>query len=209
MKLRDCGDHGLAAGLIDVPGIDAAGVDFGDGPGQRVLANAFGENESPLGIYFLGVVEADDAARGTEDYRCGYHRAEQRSAACFVESGDAQPAALSRFAFVTPASRAVPRSRILAQARLRAARPNQAWCPALLSSPSVQPLCRSFTSAVRRRCSPSPRKKKPAPISRSGPKSDCDLYFESAAAAPAAAAATVSNLSTRLMRAALPRSPRR
>ena len=102
MKLRDCGDHGLAAGLIDVPGIDAARIYFGDGPGQRVLAYAFGENESPFGIDFLGIIEADDSASGAEDYRCGYHRAKQRTAAGFVESGNTQPAALARFAFVTP-----------------------------------------------------------------------------------------------------------
>lgn len=102
VQLRDGGDHCLAAGLVDVPGINSAGVDFGDGPGQGVPANAFGENETPLGIYFFGIVEADDAAGGTEDNGSGNDRAEERTTASFVETSDAQPTVLSRFAFVTP-----------------------------------------------------------------------------------------------------------
>src|SRR5260221_3406409 len=39
-KLLERGGHGLAAGLIDVPGIDAGGINFGNGPGQGVLADA-------------------------------------------------------------------------------------------------------------------------------------------------------------------------
>ena len=42
-KLLERGGHGLAAGLIDVPGIDARGVDFGDRPGQSVFANSLGQ----------------------------------------------------------------------------------------------------------------------------------------------------------------------
>jgi hypothetical protein len=102
LKLRNGGDHRLAAGLIDVPGIDAASVDFGDSPGQSVQADTFGENEAPFGIYFLGVIEANDPASGAKDDSGGNHWAEQRSPARFVESGDTKPAALPRFAFVTP-----------------------------------------------------------------------------------------------------------
>src|SRR6201993_2785922 len=102
LKLRNGGAHRLAAGLIDVPGIDTASVDFGDSPGQSVQADTFGENKAALGIYFLGIVEANDATGGTEDDSSGNHRAEQRSPARFVEPGDTKPAALPRFAFVTP-----------------------------------------------------------------------------------------------------------
>jgi hypothetical protein len=67
-----------------------------------VQADALGKNEAALGIDFLGVVEANDAASRTENDGCGDDGAKQRSAACFVESGDTKPAALPRFAFVTP-----------------------------------------------------------------------------------------------------------
>ena len=40
--------HGLAAGLIDVPGVDALGIDFRDGPGESVLANAHGKFRTAL-----------------------------------------------------------------------------------------------------------------------------------------------------------------
>ncbi len=65
-------------------------------------ADAFGENEAALGIDFLGIVEADDAASGAQDDCGGDYRAEQRSATGFVESGDTKPTTLPRFAFVTP-----------------------------------------------------------------------------------------------------------
>ena len=102
LELRDGGDHSLPAGLIDVPGVDAAGINFGDCPGQSVLADALGENEAALRINFLGIVQTNDAASGTEDDSCGDDGAEQRSATRFVESGDTKPAVLPRFAFVTP-----------------------------------------------------------------------------------------------------------
>ena len=90
--------------MIDVPRVDPARVDFGYGPCERVLADPFGENEASLGVYFLRVVKANDAARRTEDYSSGDYRPKKRSAPCFVEASDTQPAALSRFAFVTPAA---------------------------------------------------------------------------------------------------------
>ena len=58
LKLRNGGDHCLPAGLIDVPGVYAAGINFGDGPGQSVLADALGENEASLVFNFLGIIEA-------------------------------------------------------------------------------------------------------------------------------------------------------
>src|SRR5271157_3126425 len=36
-ELLKGGGHGLAAGLIDVPGVDALGIDFGNGPSQGVF----------------------------------------------------------------------------------------------------------------------------------------------------------------------------
>ncbi len=48
-ELMKRGDHGLPAGLIDVPGIDALGVHFGDSPGEGVFANALGELRAAFG----------------------------------------------------------------------------------------------------------------------------------------------------------------
>src|ERR1700687_3230456 len=100
LELRNGGDHSLPAGLIDIPGVDAAGVNFGHCPGQSVQADTFSEDEAPLRIDFLGIVEANDAAGGTENDCGGNYRAEQGPAARFVEPGDTKPAALPRFAFV-------------------------------------------------------------------------------------------------------------
>ena len=76
VKLRDGGNHRLPAGLIDVPGVNPAGVDFSYRPCQRMDANSFGQNEASLGIYFLGVVEANDPARGTQNDGCCHYWAE-------------------------------------------------------------------------------------------------------------------------------------
>src|SRR5271168_1195471 len=100
-KLAQRGRHGLAAGLVDVPGVDALGVDFGDGPGDGVLANAWGEFGAAVGREFFGVVQADDAALGIEDYRGGDNWSEEGAAAGFVEAGDAHPALLAGGAFKT------------------------------------------------------------------------------------------------------------
>ena len=59
--------HGLAAGLINIPGVDAAGIDFRDCPGQSVFANSHRQHFAALGGQFLGVVEADDAPLGIQD----------------------------------------------------------------------------------------------------------------------------------------------
>src|SRR5256885_10767643 len=63
-KLLKCRGHGLAAGLIDVPGVDAGGINFGDGPRQGVFANAQSEFTAAFGRKFLGIVQADYAALG-------------------------------------------------------------------------------------------------------------------------------------------------
>ena len=95
-EFRESGGHGLAAGLQDVPCVDAAGIAFGDGPCERVLANFLSELFAAIGSELFGIVEADDAAGGIEDNGGGENGTEERAAACFVETGDARPARLSR-----------------------------------------------------------------------------------------------------------------
>ena len=56
--------HRLAAGLIDIPGIDAARIDFRDGPGKSVFANSQRQNFAALGGQFLRIVKADDPPLG-------------------------------------------------------------------------------------------------------------------------------------------------
>ena len=91
-ELVESGGHGLATGLVDIPGVDALGVDFGYGPGDGVFADAGGKLGATVGSEFFGVVEADDAALGIEDYGSGDYRAEEGAAAGFVEASDAEPA---------------------------------------------------------------------------------------------------------------------
>src|SRR5882757_68613 len=76
-KLLERGGHSLAAGLIDVPGIDAGGINFGDGPRERVFANAESEFIAAIGRNFLGIVQADNAALGIEDDGGGNDRTEE------------------------------------------------------------------------------------------------------------------------------------
>ncbi len=47
-QLLHGGSHSLTGSLINVPGVDALGIDFGDGPGEGVLADARGEFRAPL-----------------------------------------------------------------------------------------------------------------------------------------------------------------
>ena len=63
-ELVEGGGHGLATGLVDIPGVDALGVDFGVGPREGVFADAWGELGATIRSEFFGVVEADDAAFG-------------------------------------------------------------------------------------------------------------------------------------------------
>jgi hypothetical protein len=65
-----------------------------------VFANPLGEHLAPLGGNLLRIVEPDDAPLRIENNCCGYDGAEERSAADFVEPGDARPAQLSRFSLV-------------------------------------------------------------------------------------------------------------
>lgn len=103
-QLRNSGNHRLAAGLINVPRVDAAGIDFGDGPAERVFANAFCEFDAAFGREFLGIVEAHDSALGIEDHGGGEDWAEEGAAASFIETGDALPTVLSRDALVARAA---------------------------------------------------------------------------------------------------------
>jgi hypothetical protein len=59
--------HGLAAGLIDIPGVDAARINLRDRPGQSVFANSQRQNFAALGGQFLGIVQADDPPPGIQD----------------------------------------------------------------------------------------------------------------------------------------------
>src|SRR5882672_1837075 len=95
-KLLERGGHRLAAGLIDIPGVDAGGINFGDGPRESVLANAEGEFGAAIGGNLFGVVKADDAALGIEDDGGGNDRTEESATAGFVNTGDARPAEFAR-----------------------------------------------------------------------------------------------------------------
>lgn len=95
-KLLERGGHGLAAGLIDVPGVDAGGINFGDGPGQGVFTNAESEFAAAFGRNFLGIVEADNAALGIEDDGGGDDGTEESTATGFINAGDARPAEFAR-----------------------------------------------------------------------------------------------------------------
>ena len=86
----------MAAGLIDVPRVDAGSVDFGDGPGDGMFSNANGEFPAAFRSKFFRIIKADDAAFWIEDNGSGYNGAEQGTAASFVNAGDARPAELAR-----------------------------------------------------------------------------------------------------------------
>jgi hypothetical protein len=95
-ELLQGGGHGLAAGLINVPGVDALGIYFSDSPGKRMLVNAHRKFRAALGRKFFRIVEADNAALGIENDRGSDYRTEERAAPSFIETGDAHPAKLSR-----------------------------------------------------------------------------------------------------------------
>ena len=103
-ELIEGGGHGLAAGLVDVPGVNALGVDFGDGPGEGVFADARGEFGATIRSEFFGVVQAYNTALGIENYGGGSDGAEEGAAAGFVEAGDAHPAQLAGGAFESGAT---------------------------------------------------------------------------------------------------------
>jgi hypothetical protein len=114
-ELFEGGGHGLAAGLIDVPGIDALGIDFGDGPGEGMLVNPRCKLAAALRGKFFRIVEADNAALGIENDRGGDDRAEQGATAGFVETGDAHPAELSRRSLETGGAEPAHCAEILAR----------------------------------------------------------------------------------------------
>ena len=114
-ELLESSGHGLAASLIDIPGVDALGIDFGNGPSQGVFADACGEFRTAFGGKFLRIVEADDAALGIENNRGGDHRAEERAAAGLIDTGDAQPAKVSRRPLETGRAEAAHGAEILAR----------------------------------------------------------------------------------------------
>ena len=114
-KLFESGSHSLAAGLIDIPRVDALGIDFRNGPSESAFVNACGQFSAALSGKFLRIVEADNAALGIENYRGGDHRAEERAAAGFIETGDAHPAKLSRRSLETGRAQAAHGAEILAR----------------------------------------------------------------------------------------------
>ena len=88
--------HCLAAGLVDVPSVDARGIYFGHGPGESVFPDAEGEFIAAIRGELFGVVQADDSALRIENDGGSDDRAEERAAAGFIDSGDARPAELAR-----------------------------------------------------------------------------------------------------------------
>jgi hypothetical protein len=88
--------HGLPAGLINVPRINALGVHFCNGPGQCMFPDACRKFRTALGSQFFRIVEPDNPPLWIENHRGGNHRTEQRAAAGFINAGDARPAHLAR-----------------------------------------------------------------------------------------------------------------
>ena len=107
--------HGLATGLIDVPSVDALGVDFRDGPSECMLVNARGKFRTALRGEFFRIVEADNAAFGIKNDRGGDDWAEERAASGLIETGDAHPAELSRRSLETGRAEAAHCAAILAR----------------------------------------------------------------------------------------------
>src|SRR5208282_3805917 len=107
--------HGLTAGLVDVPGVYALGIDFSDGPGDSVLADALGKFRAALGRKFFRIVESDNPALGIENDRGRDDRAEKCAAASLIETGDAHPAELSRRSLETGRAEAAHWPEILAR----------------------------------------------------------------------------------------------
>ena len=90
--------HGLAAGLINIPGVDAARVDFRDRPGEGVFANSNRQDFAALGGQLLGIVEADYPPLGIQYDGRGNHLAEKRAAPHFIQTGNPLPATLASLA---------------------------------------------------------------------------------------------------------------
>ena len=112
--LQSCG-HSLAGGLINVPRVNALGVDFRDGPGEGVFANAFAEPGTAFWGELFRVIKADNSALGIENHCGGDHRAKQRASSGFVNTGDARPTQLARRSLETGRAEPVHRWGILAR----------------------------------------------------------------------------------------------
>ncbi len=98
-KLAQSGGHGLAAGLINIPGVNALRIDFRDGPGESMFANARRELIAAVGDKFFRVIEADDAPLGVQDNGCSDDGAKQRATTSFIEASDARPPEFASSAF--------------------------------------------------------------------------------------------------------------
>src|SRR5437588_7857979 len=92
--LQSCG-HSLARSLINVPRVNALGVDFRDGPGEGVFANAFAELGAAFRGEFFRVIKADNSALGIENHCGGDHRAKQRASSGLVNTSAARPIKLT------------------------------------------------------------------------------------------------------------------
>ncbi len=114
-KLLERGGHGLAAGLINIPGINALRVHLGNGPGQRVLANALGKLSASVRSDLLRIIEPNDAPLRIENDGGGNHRAEERAAAGFIQTGDARPTEFTRGALEARAAETAHSAAILAR----------------------------------------------------------------------------------------------
>lgn len=114
-ELLQRGGHRLTAGLINVPSVDALGIDFRDGPRESMLADARSKLTAPLGSEFFRVVQTDNAALGIKNDRGGDNGTKERAAAGFIETGDAHPAKLSRRSLKTGRAETVHCAEILAR----------------------------------------------------------------------------------------------
>jgi len=95
-ELLKGGSHGLAAGLVDIPGVDARGINFGDSPSEGVFADAEGKFGAAIGNEFFGIIQANDATLGVENDGGRDHWAKESAAPGFVNAGDARPAEFAR-----------------------------------------------------------------------------------------------------------------
>jgi hypothetical protein len=107
--------HGLTAGLVDVPGINALGVDLRDSPSDGMFVNAGGKLRAAVGSKFLGIVETNNAALGIKNDRGGDNGPKKRAAAGFIETGDAHPAKLPRGSLETGRAETAHWTKILAR----------------------------------------------------------------------------------------------
>src|ERR1700690_1802397 len=119
-KPRDSGGHRLAARLVNVPRINAAGIYFSRGPRQRVFVNAFRKLAPALGGQFFRIIEANDPALGIEDHSARHNGTKQGAPPRLIQSSNAQPSALARLALVSCTAETSHRPRSLAYQILRA-----------------------------------------------------------------------------------------